>query len=87
MNPVRRADYMMQLIIDRLTGQVSESYTSKSMQHGKDTEHKAREMYVLNEFDADVVEVGFIKHPEIEFFGASPDSLVNDEGLLEMEVS
>ncbi|WP_349430944.1 YqaJ viral recombinase family protein [Serratia symbiotica] len=40
---------------------------------------------VLNQFDAEVSEVGFIPHPVIEGFGASPDGLVNDDGLIEIK--
>ncbi|WP_338078290.1 lambda exonuclease family protein [Arsenophonus endosymbiont of Bemisia tabaci] len=48
-------------------------------------EPEARERYCLNEFEVTVTEVGFIPHPTIELFGASPDGLVNDDGLIEIK--
>lgn len=42
-------------------------------------------MYILNQLDAVVKEVGFIPHPSIKNSGASPDGLVNDDGLIEIK--
>ena len=55
------------------------------MQRGTELEPIAREIYVLNQFDATVNEVGFVPHPTIENAGASPDGLVNDNGLIEIK--
>lgn len=79
-----RANYMAQLIVERLTGQVSDSFTSAAMQWGADTEPQARIAYELMT-DNDVEEVGFIAHPTIKFFGASPDGLVGSDGLIEIK--
>lgn len=80
-----RKNYMMELICQRLTGKCEPGFTSGSMMRGTELEPLAREMYVLNQFDAEVTEVGFIPHPAIEWFGASPDGLVNDDGLIEIK--
>ena len=80
-----RQNYMAELICQRLTGTVDHGFTNAAMQRGVELEPVAREMYLLNEFDATVTEVGFIKHPSIDFFGASPDGLVNHDGLLEIK--
>lgn len=80
-----RKNYMMELICQRLTGKCDQGFTNAAMQRGTELEPVAREMYVLNQFDAEVKEVGFIPHPTIEWFGASPDGLVNDDGLLEIK--
>ncbi len=79
-----RATYMSQLLVERLTGTRAEGFTSAAMQWGTDTEPKARTAY---EFitDMNVVEVGFVNHPFIEMSGASPDGLVNDDGMLEIK--
>ena len=37
-----RANYMAELVCERLTGQRAEGFTSKAMQHGTDTEPRAR---------------------------------------------
>ena len=63
---------------------VVDGFQSKEMQHGTDTEPQARAAY---EFltDAEVVEDGFVLHPIIADFGASPDGLIGDVGLLEIK--
>ena len=80
-----RQNYMAELICQRLTGNVESGFSNAAMQRGTDLEPVAREMYLLNQFDAEVTEVGFILHPEIEGFGASPDGLVGDDGLIEIK--
>jgi putative phage-type endonuclease len=79
-----RVNYMAQLISERLTGQPSEGFSSAAMRHGTETEPEARAAYEMLT-GADVVEVGFIPHPTIDGFGASPDGLVGDDGLIEIK--
>ena len=40
-----RANYMAQLIAERLTGVVAESYVNDAMRHGTETEPEARSAY------------------------------------------
>jgi putative phage-type endonuclease len=79
-----RANYAAQLIAERLTGCVQDSFTNAAMKHGTETEPEARRAY---EFfvDRDVQQVGFVPHPCIAMAGASPDGLVGDDGLLELK--
>ena len=77
-----RRNYLVQLVAERLTGQQQESFTNAAMQWGTDTEPLARVAYQA-EHDW-VEEVGFITHPSIEWFGASPDGFVGD-GLIEIK--
>jgi putative phage-type endonuclease len=79
-----RANVMAELIAERLTGEPAERYVSAAMQHGIDTEAEARAAYAFR-MDADVVEVGLIRHPSIEWSHASPDGLVGDDGLIEVK--
>lgn len=79
-----RANYMADLIVERLTGQKAEGFTSAAMQWGTDTEPQARAAYEFHT-DAEVVEEGFCLHQAIPDFGASPDGLVGDVGLLEIK--
>ena len=80
-----RQNYMAELICQRLTGKSESGFSNAAMQRGTDLEPVAREMYLLNQFDAEVTEVGFIPHPDIAGFGASPDGLVGSEGLIEIK--
>ena len=79
-----RENYMAQLICERMTNTVAESYTNAAMQWGTETEPLARAAY---ESVADVLvdEVGYIAHPTIERAGASPDGLIGVFGLLEIK--
>lgn len=79
-----RKNYMAQLVAERLTGTVADSYTNAAMQHGIDTEPQARAAYEF-ERDVEVVEVGSVDHPTIPMTSASPDGLVGDDGLIEIK--
>lgn len=74
-----RDNYMAQLVVERLTFTKQESYTNAAMQWGTDTEPFARAAYEATQ-GVMVEEVGFVRHPTIEWAGASPDGLVGGEG-------
>jgi len=79
-----RATYMSELLTERLTGKPAKNFTNAAMQHGIDTEPQARQAYeVLT--GRTVKETGFHIHPTIEMAGASPDGLINDDGLIEIK--
>ena len=79
-----RDNYMAQLVCERLTWTVAESFTNAAMAHGTETEPLARAAY---ESKADVLvdEVAMISHPTIKRAGASPDGLVGEDGLVEIK--
>lgn len=79
-----RANYMAELIAERLTGEPSEKYTNAAMAWGTDKEPDARAAYEFFR-DAAVTEIGFVDHPSISMTGASPDGLVGDDGLVEIK--
>ena len=79
-----RDNYMAQLVCERLTGTVAESFTNAAMQWGTDNEPLARAAYEAY-MDVLVDEVAMITHPRIEQAGASPDGLVGDDGLVEIK--
>ena len=79
-----RDNYMAQLICERLTNSVAESFTNAAMQHGTETEPLARLAYEVNQ-NVLVDEIAFVLHPTIQMSGASPDGLIGDEGLLEIK--
>jgi len=79
-----RANYAAQLVAERLTGTVAESYTNAAMAWGTDQEPDARTAYEFLH-DAAVAEVGFVPHPNIAMSGASPDGLVGEDGLVEIK--
>jgi len=81
---VTRKKYMIELLVERLTGKHTESYINEAMQWGIDEEPMAVAEY---EFftEAMVDAVGFIDHPSIGMSGASPDGLVGKDGLIEIK--
>ena len=79
-----RKNYMMQLLCERLTGNREESYQNAAMMRGTELEPFARIAYEAIT-GVEVEEVGFVAHPEIEMFGASPDGLVDQDGLVEIK--
>lgn len=79
-----RANYMAQLITERLTGVPAETYSNAAMSWGTDMEPEARAAYEFYRA-CDVEEVAFAPHPNIADAGASPDGLVGADGLLEIK--
>jgi putative phage-type endonuclease len=79
-----RANYMAELLVERLTGQPADGYESPAMRWGTEQEPFARAAYEFRT-DADVALVGFVPHPTIAAAGASPDGLVSDAGQVEIK--
>ena len=79
-----RASYMAELVIERITGQPTEKFTSSAMQWGTEKEPEALALYQV-ETGALVDQVGFVPHPKIEASGASPDGLIDADGLIEIK--
>lgn len=79
-----RANYMAELICERLTGAQGDSYVSAAMQWGTDTEPMARAAYESHS-GALVIETGLVPHPAIPMAAASPDGLIDSDGLVEIK--
>lgn len=79
-----RANYLAELLLERITGKTAESYVSAAMQYGMDTEPEARAAYEFF-INRDVEQVGFVGHPTIMMAGCSPDGLVSSDGLVEIK--
>jgi hypothetical protein len=79
-----RANVMAQLVAERLTGCLTDTYVSGPMQWGTDTEPEAREVYAMSVGET-VERVGLVLHPNIEGGVASPDLLVGEHGLAEFK--
>lgn len=79
-----RANLRATLITERLTGRPQEAFTNAAMQWGTETEPHARSAYEFFH-DRTVQQIGFVEHPDIQMAGASPDGLVDDDGLIEIK--
>lgn len=76
-------NYLAECVSERLSGKQAETYKSKEMQWGNDYEGTARLKYLIRT-DNDVTECGFFQHPTL-MAGASPDGLINSDGVLEIK--
>ena len=79
-----RGNYMAELLCERLTGEQAERFTNAEMQRGTDLEPQARAAYAFIH-SVQVNECGFVAHPVISAFGASPDGLIGDIGLVKIK--
>ena len=79
-----RQNYLIELALQRSTGNIEPSYTNAAMEWGTQTEPQARVAYEV-ETGNFVDQVAFIDHPTIAWFGCSPDGLVGDDGLIEIK--
>lgn len=77
-----RANYMAELLIERLTGQPAPRYTNPTMDWGTQYESEAITVYEF-EKNATVDPIGFCLHPRIANSGASPDGAIGLDGLIE----
>jgi putative phage-type endonuclease len=78
-----RRNYKMDLVVERLTNIPTSSFTSPAMSWGTETEPMARMAYEAHS-GVFVDQVAFCNHPDIKWFGCSPDGLAND-GLIEIK--
>jgi len=79
-----RANYMAELVAERLTGATAERFQNDAMRWGTEKEPDARMAYEFAT-EADIEQVGFVIHPRISESGASPDGLVGALGLVEIK--
>jgi putative phage-type endonuclease len=79
-----RKNYLADLLVERLTGQPVEGYSNAAMQWGVDHEAEARTVYEFQTGNK-VEEVGFIEHGNLPYTGASPDGLVDANGMVEIK--
>ncbi len=79
-----RARYLGELVAERLSGVQHTGFKSADMEWGQQTEAQARDLYSLL-YDATMTPAAFVDHPLIAMCGASPDHLVNDDGLIEVK--
>ena len=75
--------YMIELAIERVL-EKRKRFTSRYTDHGNEYEPAAAAYYEDLYPERDVIETGFIEHGELAC-GASPDRLVDDDGLIEIK--
>lgn len=76
-----RRTYMLKLAGEILTGEPMDNFSNHHMERGHEMEPEARNYYAFMQ-DAEPELVGFIRNGDC---GASPDSLIGTNGLLEIK--
>ena len=79
-----RGNYLIELALQRVTGNIEPMYTNDAMAWGTATEPQARVDYEVKTGNF-VDQIAFVEHPTIEWFGCSPDGLVGNDGLIEIK--
>lgn len=77
--PKALEDYAHQLAAERLTGKPRKQAHGRALQWGRDVEPAAVAAYQA-ETGVIVTLCGFVRHPQYDFIGASPDFLVGEDG-------
>jgi putative phage-type endonuclease len=78
-----RGSLKIEILCERMTGNIVDKYINSAMQWGIEKEPEAKAAYEKKTGRL-IKDVGFIDHPRIEFCGASPDGFV-DDGLIEIK--
>lgn len=79
-----REDYLMELVVEQITGEPIITASSYAMQWGTDSEPYARAAYEAATATM-VREVGFAKHKVHKWVGASSDGLIGTNGGIEIK--
>ena len=79
-----RKDLKIEILAERLTDSIVPKFVNSAMQWGIDHEAMAKEAFEAKT-GLKITDVGFIDHPMIEYFGASPDGFVSDGRAIEIK--
>lgn len=79
-----RQTLLGELVAERLSGVPADSFQSKAMAWGKETEDEARRAYAMMH-GVTPRQVGFVDHDRLAMAGASPDSLIGEDGGFEVK--
>jgi hypothetical protein len=79
-----RYNYLMELVVEHLTGRSMDTYVNQAMEWGIEQQPFAQAAYEMRQ-DVSVESVGLIIHPEQESFAASPDGTIDQDGLVEFK--
>lgn len=80
----QRTKYLYRLAGERVSGIVEETYQNAAMLRGKELEDEARQLYQITT-GKEVKQVGFCVTEKNPIYGASPDGLVENDGLVEIK--
>jgi len=79
-----RKDLLFEKLAERLTGIAADHFVTPAMQWGLDNEAPAKALLEASQ-GIFVEKAGFCLHPQIEFFGSTPDGFIDTDGVLEIK--
>jgi len=83
LTPAKYKTFLLELIAEQVTGELTQHFVSEAMQWGIDQEPFAIEWYA-NTTKFDVEQVGFIES-ETYYAGCSPDLVVGEKGMAQIK--
>lgn len=84
LSPFAGSGDVMRALVRGYHGEPNEFKGNIATEHGVTNEPNALEDYKLM-YSTDVKECGFYVHQDFEWLGASPDGLIDDDGLIEIK--
>jgi len=79
-----RADLIRDILAERLTGESVRHFVNDAMQWGLDREPEAKQAWEAHSGNF-IIPCGVYDHPSIDMFAATPDGLLDDNGLIEVK--
>lgn len=79
-----RNKLMIELLAERMTGDAAPHFVNDAMRWGIEQEPHAKAAYQVHSGEL-LESCGFILHPTIEHFGASPDALIGTDAVAEFK--
>ena len=81
-----RRSYLTQLVAERLTGELQDTYDNHHMARGRREEDAALDRYAIANWDVELRRVGFVRMQLAGgWIGCSPDALVGGDGMAEVK--
>jgi len=78
------ANYRAKIVAERMTGITSKTFSNHHTERGITQEPAARCCYEFVN-GVDVAQVGFVRHPTLDFAGCSPDGMPVGGGLMQIK--
>ena len=79
-----RSDLIRDILAERLTGESVRHFVNDAMQWGLDREPEAKQAWEAHSGNF-IIPCGVYDHPSIDMFAATPDGLLDDNGLIEVK--
>lgn len=80
----KRKDLIDAIVCERLTDELRQVFVNDAMRWGTENEDDAKDAF-FDKTGLVVEDAPFVEHPTIEYFGASPDGYIENNGLIEIK--